>query len=97
MKKIKGTQTAYLSNYDEYTTFSCGDYTIKFLTGKRLKRYLRIKEWEKEIGYLVVDCENKDASIEEDYIDLLPILKNLHMDSDSFLKDIKEVRLDYVN
>lgn len=29
---------------------------------------------------MVVDCENSDLSIEEDYIDLKPILNNLYMD-----------------
>ena len=42
---------AYLSNYDDYTTFSYGDRTITFLTGKRLRRYTDIKEWDK--GYIV--------------------------------------------
>lgn len=32
---------------------------------------------------------------EEEYIDLLPILKNLYIDVPQFLKPIKEVRLDY--
>lgn len=86
--------TAYLSNYDEYTTFTYQDRIITFLTGKRLRRYLKVKEWKN--GYLVVECENKDLSIEEDYIDLNPILANLYFDPDSFLKDIKEVQLDYV-
>ncbi len=85
---------AYLSNYDEYTTFTYKDRIITFLTGKRLKRYLKVKEWNN--GYLVVECENKDLSVEEDYIDLLPILSNLYIDPDTFLKDIEEVQLDYV-
>lgn len=86
--------TAYLSNYDEYTTFTYQDRIITFLTGKRLRRYLKVKEWKN--GYLVVECENKDLSVEEDYIDLLPILSNLYIDPDTFLKDIEEVQLDYV-
>ena len=88
---------AYLSNNDEYTTFSYDDQTIKFFTGTGLKRYVRVKEWKNELGYLVVDCENSDSSVEEDYIDLVPILNNLYVDSASFLKNIKEVRISYVN
>ena len=96
-KKIMTSGVAYLSNSDDYTTFSFANQTIKFLTGSGLKRYLKIKEWKKEIGYLVVDCENADSSIEEDYIDLVPILKNLYVDPDVFLRDIKEVHLNYVD
>ena len=32
---------------------------------------------------------------EEEYIDLLPILKDLYIDAASVLKPIREVRLDY--
>ena len=31
----------------------------------------------------------------EEYIDLLPVLKNLYIDSESFLKPIKNVELYY--
>ncbi len=82
---------AFLDNYDEYTTFEYDDRTISFLTGKRLKRYLRVIEWDD--GYLVVECENIDTTIEEDYIDLKPILKNLYMKPEDFLSGIKEVRI----
>lgn len=84
---------AYLSNHDDYTTFSYGDRTITFLTGKRLRRYTDIKEWDN--GYIVVQCTNKDDSSEEDYIDLVPILKNLYFDPTVFLKDIEGVQLRY--
>jgi hypothetical protein len=83
--------TAYLSNEGEYTMFSYADRTITFLTGKNLLRYVRIKEWDN--GYLVVDCQNKDNTETEDYIDLVPILKNLYLIPDTFLESIKEVRL----
>ena len=86
--------TAYISNYDDYTTFSYGDRTLTFLTGKTLQRYERVKEWDK--GYIVVDCLNKDGSVIEDYIDLIPILKNMYFDENEFLKNINEVHLKYV-
>ena len=88
-------ETAYLSNYDDYTTFEYRNRVITFLTGNRLNRYIRVKKWSK--GYLVVDCENRDKSVEEDYIDLVPILKNLYMDPEVFLRDIKEVKIGNVN
>ncbi len=84
---------AYLSNNDEYTTFSYGDRTITFLTGKKLYRYTAVKEWDK--GYIVVQCANRDNSSEEDYIDLIPILKNLYFDPVDFLKDVEGVQLQY--
>ena len=90
-------EIAYLCNDGEYTIFTYDNQTVKFLTSKRLKRYTKIKHWENEIGYLVVDRENNDSTIMEDYIDLLPILKDLHMDPISFLGSIKEVRLLNVN
>ncbi len=86
---------AFLSNYDDYTTFTFRDLTITFLTGKSLKRYTKVKEWKS--GYLVVECEKKDATVEEDYIDLIPILENLLIAPEDFLKDVKEVQLSYVS
>ena len=38
--------TAYLSNKDDFTTFSYGDYELRFRTSKRLKKYLKVKEWD---------------------------------------------------
>lgn len=32
---------------------------------------------------------------EEEYIDLVPILKDLYIDASKFLEPIREVRLDY--
>ena len=99
MESNKSAQSgiAYLSNYGEYTTFSYGDHTIKFFTGKGLKRFVRVKQWENDIGYIVVDCENKDSTIVEDYIDLIPILENLYYDPVKYLEGIREVQLNYVD
>ncbi len=33
---------------------------------------------------------------EEEYIDLIPILENLYFDTNSFLKPIQKVRIEYV-
>lgn len=93
--RVDKNKIAYLSNNGSYTIFSYGDYNISFLTSKRLRRYIRIKEWDKEFGYLVVDRENDDSTVVEDYIDLFPILENLYMNPDLFLKNIEKVRLNY--
>ena len=83
---------AYLSNKDEYTFFKYGDRVIKFLTSKNLEKYTSVVEWDN--GYLVVNSKNYGKEEEEDYIDLIPILKNLYMNPSEFLKGISEVRID---
>jgi hypothetical protein len=55
-----------------------------------------VKEWDN--GYLVVDAvysQNKDKLV-EDYIDLIPILKDLYIDPEHFLQPIKSVEVDNV-
>ena len=70
-------KTAYLSNKGKYTFFTFRDTTIKFLTSKNLEKYTSIVEWDK--GYLVVMSKNYNQEECEDYIDLVPILRNLYM------------------
>ncbi len=86
---------ALLSSYGEYTTFSFNDRTITFLTGKNLDRYTRVKEWDR--GYIVVMCRTKahPAVEQEDYIDLVPILENLYIDPERFLRPIQGVAVSY--
>ena len=84
--------TAYLSNSGEYTTFTFGDRTLTFLTSKSLERYTGIKEWDN--GYLVVMAKyTTRPTEEEEYIDLVPILENLHMNVDEFLNPIQQVEV----
>ena len=83
---------AFLSNKNEYTIFSFGDYTITFLTSKNLICYTKIKTWDN--GYIVVDAKYNDCSQDvEEYIDLVPILENLNIDPSTFLKPIKAVKI----
>ena len=84
--------TAYLSNSGEYTTFTFGDRTLTFLTSKSLERYTSVKEWDN--GYLVVMAKySTRPTEEEEYIDLIPILENLHMNVDEFLSPIQQVEV----
>ena len=94
-KSGKNDSTGYLSSNGEYSSFSFRDRTITFYTGKNLKKYTSVKEWDK--GYLVVLCINtyNPEKEEEDYIDLLPILKNLYIEPDDFLEPIREVEVRY--
>ena len=85
---------AYLSNNGSYTLFTFRNITIKFLTSKNLEKYTSIVEWDN--GYLVVMSKNYNQDECEDYIDLIPILRNLYMDEEEFLKDIKGVEIRYV-
>lgn len=86
---------AVLSSFDNYTTFSFGGTTLTFRTCNNLDRYTKINLWDN--GYLEVMAKYKHKEEEvEEYIDLDPILKNLFMNRDSFLKPIKNVRIEYV-
>ena len=90
--------TAYLSNDGEYTFFTFGDRTISFLTSRNLEKYLEIVEWDHGyivVGYIVVLSKNYNREQEEDYIDLIPILKNLLIEPNAFLEPIKEVKVRY--
>lgn len=85
--------TAYLSNYGGMTSFRYGGQNIRFRTSDNLERYTSIKEWD--YGYLVVTAKYSTMGEVEDYIDLLPILRNLRIESDKFLKPIKNVEINY--
>ncbi len=86
--------TAYLSNKGRYISFSWKNRIIRFMGPKSLQHIDKIKEWDN--GYLVVEAKY-DHSVEpiEDYIDLIPILENLYIDSNTFLKPIKNVEVRY--
>lgn len=85
---------AYLSNQSGFTVFSYSNYVIRFLTSHHLVKYTKILEWDN--GYLVVMAKYDNAQFEEEeYIDLIPILNNLYIDSETFLSGIERVLLKY--
>ena len=85
---------AVLSNAEGFTAFSFGGYNIRFRAPYSLERYVDVVKWDD--GYLVVRAKySHNANIEEEYIDLKPILENLYIDPTSFLKPIKNVRVAY--
>ncbi|MBE6537456.1 MAG: hypothetical protein E7673_05835 [Ruminococcaceae bacterium] len=86
-------KNAILSSVGEYTTFTFGGRTLTFMTSKNLEKYTQIKEWDN--GYIVVMAKYKSGNEDEDYIDLLPILENLYMDAEAFLKPIEGVEIQY--
>lgn len=84
---------ATLSNKDNYTIFRFREYVIRFKAPYSLEKYTAVKEWDN--GYLVVMAKYKhNEESEEEYIDLIPILKNLYILPEDFLKPIKEVKIE---
>ena len=84
---------AILSSDKEYTSFRYGDKNIRFMTSPYLERYLSVEKWD--YGYLVVTAKYKDLEVEEEYIDLIPILRNLYINPEKFLQGIGRVRISY--
>ena len=86
--------TAFLSNEGQYTIFRFNNDRLKFIGPYSLVRYLQVKEWD--AGYIVVMTKyaHSDKNIVE-YIDLGPVLDNLCMDRESFLKPIRKVEVCY--
>lgn len=75
------------------TSFRYGLQNIRFRTSSKLERYISIKEWDN--GYIVVTAKYDGIGEIEDYIDLVPILQNLYIDAEKFLKPIKSVEISY--
>lgn len=84
---------AILNSSGNFTSFSYNGKTIRFRTSSALERYTKVLEWDN--GYLVVLAKYMGMPEEEEYIDLIPILKNLYIDADTFLKPIRKVELQY--
>ena len=93
MNKENLSSVALLSNQGDMTSFRYGNNNIRFRSPKCLKRYTEVKEWDK--GYIVVMADYEGWGETEVYIDLLPILKNLYINPETFLKPIKSVKIDY--
>ena len=89
--KMANKNEATLSNKGDMTSFIFGNYNIRFRTSSRLKRYTDVKEWDN--GYLVVIADYDGIGITEEYIDLIPILKNLYINPSLFLKPIQTVKI----
>lgn len=84
---------AILNSSGDFTSFSFNGRNIRFRTSPALERYTDILEWDH--GYLVVMAKYKDRPAEEEYIDLVPILNNLYIDADNFLRPIQKVSVQY--
>jgi len=88
------SKEAFLSSAGDMTIFSFGKHVIRFKTSPHLERYVEVKHWDN--GYIVCTAQyDTDKTAEEEYIDMVPILRNLYFDPDSFLKPIQKVSVRY--
>ena len=93
MKEKCAMDYAILSNDKNYTVFRFGNKVIRFKVPNSLEKCTAVKEWDN--GYLVVMAKySHNTDCEEEYIDLVPILENLYILPNNFLKGIKEVRIE---
>lgn len=84
---------AVLSKGKDFIIFKYGNRIIRFKAPYSLEYFTAVKEWED--GYLVVLAKYAhNSESEEEYIDLVPILENLYISPQEFLKPIKEVKLE---
>ena len=92
-EKIETEVASSVSTTEEsIVTNSEATSTEEYFTSSRLERYTKVVEWDH--GYLVVMAKYKhNEKPEEEYIDLVPILKNLYFDADKFLSPIKGVEV----
>lgn len=90
--QLNNQHAAALGNTNGYTEFTFNGTRIRFLAPHSLEYYDRVKTWDK--GYLVVDAKySHNPTLEEEYIDLVPILEDLYIDPVSFLEPINTVEV----
>lgn len=93
-KEYSMNQTARLFSESSYTLFQFGSETIKFIAPRCLEKYEKVLTWDK--GYIVVMTKySYSKELVEEYIDLVPILKDLYIDVEKFLTPIKKVEVSY--
>ena len=92
MVKRNRYSTAVLSNDGDMTVFTFGGTRLSFAAPYSLRRYVKVRDWRD--GVITVDADYGNG-IEEDYIDLGPVLKDLMMPK-SFLRPIEKVEVKYV-
>lgn len=86
--------TAILSSFKNYTTFSFGDKTLTFRTCDGLEKYVKVLTFDDGYIEVMAKYHQREHEIEE-YIDLRPVLDGLYMDKEAFLAPIKNVRIKY--
>ena len=82
MCDIAKTQTAFLTNNGNYSSFVFGDKEIRFRTSAKLNRYTEVRKWD--AGYLVVMADYQTLGLTEEYIDMVSILNELYFDTKNY-------------
>ena len=73
------TEKAYLSTDKEMIQFRYRDKILRFRGPYSLERFISIKEWDN--GYIVVMAKfQHNTELEEEYIDMIPVLRDLSID-----------------
>lgn len=87
-------KTAYLYSDGRYTKFKHGDCILTIIAPYSLERYIKVLKWD--AGYIEVLAKySHNSEPEEEYIDLIPTLKNLCMEPEAFVKDVDRVEVRY--
>ena len=84
--------TAYLSNNGDIISFQYTGREIRFRGPYSLVCFDHVKEWDKGYIEVMTKYSHSDDLVEE-YIDLIPILKNLYIDPEKFLNSVKKVEV----
>ena len=88
------SRTAYIYNDGRYTKFRFRDDVLTIIAPYSLERYIEVLKWDS--GYLeVLTKYAHNNEPEEEYIDLIPTLKNLCMDPEKFIRDVDNVEVRY--
>lgn len=70
---------------------------IRYTASLCLRRLVEIKSYNKELGLLIILCENeyKDGTreLEEEYLDIRDILNDYKYDTDKILSYISEIKI----
>lgn len=64
---MKSSETAILSSFDKYTTFSFGGKKLTFRTCDNLEKYTKVLLWDKGYIEVLAKYKNKPEEIEEIY------------------------------
>lgn len=92
-KEEKTLRFATLTAAAATTVFIFGDVSISFPAPYSLEKYTEILQWNQ--GYLVVMAKYQHNGVpEEEYIDLIPILRQRGIEPERFLAPIEEVRIE---
>lgn len=84
---------ATLGYKGRYTVFKYGGMEIRFKAPYSLEKYTEVKTWDN--GYIVVMAKYAhNDTAEEEYIDIVPVLRDLYINPESFLQPIKQVTVE---